>query len=185
MNDTGWHAGQNCNGTSQVCPRKKNVQVRCSMGELHSGHRASAAGVFAEIRKSITSADTDFSIGGIAPPSRLIAVSFAAFKSHRFAANRAGREVRRGPHVRHLKLSPEEHQGSMPLKEPEPNALGATTFKQRIRRYRHVPTASANVTLCAINLTHRLELARFHAKRAARDSFSNPALLSMEVRIRH
>ena len=68
MYDPGLHAGQNGNGTSQVCPPKRNVQVRCSMGEPHSGHRASAIGVLAEaeMRKSITSADTDFSIGGIA-----------------------------------------------------------------------------------------------------------------------
>jgi len=145
MNDAGWHAGQNGNGTSQLCPAKKNMQVRCSMGEPHSGHRASAAGVVAEIRKSITSADTDFSIGGIAPPSRLSAVScghsesrsytprvriagttlslnlypitifvnrvtvfigLCGIKLHRFPANRATRKVRRGLHVRHLKLSP-------------------------------------------------------------------------------
>jgi hypothetical protein len=65
MYAAGLHAGQNGNGTSQVCPPKKNVQVRCSMGEPHSGQRASAIGELAEMRKSITSADTDFSIGGI------------------------------------------------------------------------------------------------------------------------
>jgi len=45
------------------------------MGEPHSGQRASAIGVLAEVRKSITSADTDFSIGGIAGLSSLIRIS--------------------------------------------------------------------------------------------------------------
>jgi hypothetical protein len=74
MYEKGLHPGQNGNGTFQVCPPKKNVQVRCSMGEPHSGQRAFAIRELAEMRKSITSADTDFSIGGIGRLSALIRV---------------------------------------------------------------------------------------------------------------
>src|SRR5207302_1354532 len=106
------------------------------------------------------------------------------FKLHRFPANRATRKVHRRLHVRHLKHSSgKKNKGWMPLKELEPNALGATTFKHRIRRHCHVSAASANVPLCVINFTHRLELAGLHAKRASCDSLCTPALLSMEVRI--
>lgn len=60
----GWHSGQICNGTSQLCPRKTNVLSRRSIGEPHSRQSASGFGVLARVRKSITTRFPDSPGGG-------------------------------------------------------------------------------------------------------------------------
>ena len=104
-------------------------------------------------------------------------IGFRVFESDRFEAARADRRIRVELHVGHLRKLPSTVMDQDPsLRDLEPRAFVANTFKLGICGEDHMSTAAANVTFSGLCTDHRFEIASLDAIRTSDDISPLPML---------
>ena len=115
-----------------------------------------------------------------------VLIRLRVFESDRLQADRTDRRIRGELQLEHLGVLPQQRViRSLHLRDLEPRALGANTFKERIRRENHVSTAVAEVRFSARRAVHHLEITILDAIRASDKARPTLFLFSWKVRIGH